>query len=31
MPHWKEVRVLAYKIDESKCTNCGLCEPNCPV
>jgi ferredoxin len=22
---------LAYKIDESKCTNCGLCEPNCPV
>jgi len=21
---------MAYKIDDSKCTNCGACESNCP-
>ncbi|MBP3710340.1 MAG: 4Fe-4S binding protein [Treponema sp.] len=22
---------MAYKIDESKCVNCAVCEPECPV
>jgi len=22
---------MAYKIDESKCTNCGACEGDCPA
>ena len=22
---------MAYKIDKSKCVNCGTCEPVCPV
>lgn len=22
---------MAYKIDASECTNCGACEPECPV
>lgn len=22
---------MAYKVDESKCVNCGACEGDCPV
>lgn len=27
----REVRDMAYKIDATKCVNCGTCEPECPA
>lgn len=28
---FKEVLVMAMKIDAGTCVNCGTCEPECPV
>jgi ferredoxin len=29
--YYREVIIMAYKIDESKCVNCGACEGECPT
>ena len=28
---YREVTIMAMKIDPSVCVNCGTCEPDCPV